>query len=165
MVSLRVVLALCAAASCAAGLLAGQAEEGHNNGLKFHAMCTLFPWDSRLLSCRRWPSLDVGKHDGPWLSLGHAGRVGLHNAARLCPILLDWYCNNQRDVSHSVFPLAIFLPDALCDDSDHDACLVVWKKREAECRVGAESAADYAGNFSHGLTRIDTDDGEKPRAV
>ena len=45
-------------------------------------------------------------------------------------------------VPDAVFPVAVFLPDALRDHSDHGVGVVVWTKREAECRVGAESEAD-----------------------
>jgi len=65
--------------------------------------------------------------------------------------------NGQRDVPDAVFPLAVFLPDALRDDSDLVLGLVVWKECAAECRVGAKSEADDAGNFSHGLTRMEED--------
>jgi len=60
---------------------------------------------------------------------------------------------SECDVPDAVFPLAVFLPDALRDHSDRVLGVVVWEERAAECRVGAESEADDAGNFSHSRAR------------
>ena len=56
--------------------------------------------------------------------------------------LFYWCRDGECDVPDAVFPLAVFLPDALRDDSDSCVGVVVRKERETECRVGAESEAD-----------------------
>jgi hypothetical protein len=47
----------------------------------------------------------------------------------------DWV-DGERDLSDAVLPVAVFLPDALRDDSDHRIGVVVWPECAAECRVG-----------------------------
>ena len=53
------------------------------------------------------------------------------------PFALGGECH----VPDAVFPLAVFLQDALRDESDHVVGVVVREKRETECRVGEESEA------------------------
>jgi len=68
--------------------------------------------------------------------------MGFHAATGLRAVLFDRCRDGERNVPDALLPLAILLPDALRDDSDHGVGLVVWEERENECRVGAESEAD-----------------------
>ena len=86
--------------------------------------------------------MDAGEYGTARILDRHAGRLGVHPASRLRSVLLNWCGDSECYVPVAVFPLAVFLPDALRIHTYHDGFLVVWTKREAECRVGAESEED-----------------------
>ena len=95
--------------------------------------------------------MDAGKHGSAGFLARHVGQLGFHVAAGLCAKLPDWDRDGECDVPHAIFSLAVFLPDALRDDSYHGPSVVV-------CALFA-AKADEARSMEQGAWSMERNEG------